>query len=71
LIDILHPICKKNIGYDKEVKLGDEFALLWGVVVLKPTDLIPLAALFRNRVHLELFGTVNVSLNPDSLHAYL
>ena len=71
MIDVLHPMCKENIGHDKEVKLGDEFALLWRIVVLKPTDLIPLAAIFRNRGHLELFGTVSVSLDPDILHAYL
>jgi hypothetical protein len=71
LIDILHPICKENIGYDKEVKLGDEFALLWRIVVLKPTDLIPLATLLWNRDHLELFGTINLSRDPDILHAYL
>ena len=71
LIDVLHPVCKKDIGYDKEVKLGNEFALFWGIVVLKPTDLIPLAALFQGRDHLESFGTVNASLDPDRLHAYL
>lgn len=71
LIDILHPICKENIGYDEEVELGDEFALLWCIVVLKPTDLIPLAALFWNRGHLEVFGTVSGFLDPDILHVYL
>lgn len=71
LIDILHPICKENIGYDEEVELGDEFALLWCIVVLKPTDLIPLAALFWNRGHLEVFGTVSGFLDPAILHVYL
>jgi hypothetical protein len=33
--------------------------------------LIPLAALFWNRGHLEVFGTVSGFLDPAILHVYL
>jgi len=45
LINVFHPVGKKNIGYNKEIELRNELPFFWRVVVLKPMDLIPLATL--------------------------
>lgn len=55
LVDVLHPIGKKDIRNDEKVKLCNKLPFLWCIVVLKPTNLVPLAALAWFR-HLSEFS---------------
>ena len=41
LINILDPISKKHIGHDQYIELRNEFSLLFCVLGIEPTDLIP------------------------------
>lgn len=45
LIDVFHPVGKKNIGHNEKIELRNELPFLRSVVVLKPADLIPFATL--------------------------
>jgi hypothetical protein len=45
LVDVFHPVGKKNIGNNKEIELRNELPFLRRVVVLEPADLVPLATL--------------------------